>query len=121
MTSFPDLLLSGWIQEGLSGFLLGVLFLATKRNLAVPIVAHGVSNTVAFALIYAGRYPGVGESCLVRHRDSADRRRVCTTPTSSSAATIAPIHNETERSSTVAGAIASASIPPTSSRCPRGQ
>lgn len=51
---------SGWIQEGLSGFLLGVLFLATKRNLTVPIVAHGVSNTVAFALIYAGRYPGVG-------------------------------------------------------------
>ena len=51
---------SGWIQEGLSGFLLGVLFLATKRNLVVPIVAHGVSNTVAFALIYAGRYPGVG-------------------------------------------------------------
>ena len=47
--------MSGWIQEGLSGFLLGVLFLATKRNLAVPIIAHGVSNTVAFALIYAGK------------------------------------------------------------------
>jgi membrane protease YdiL (CAAX protease family) len=51
---------SGWVQEGLSGLLLGVLFLATKRNLAVPIVAHGVSNTLAFVLIYFGRYPGLG-------------------------------------------------------------
>jgi len=50
---------SGWIQEGLSGFLLGVLFLLSKRNLAVPIVAHGVSNTVAFVLIYFGQYPGL--------------------------------------------------------------
>ncbi|HET7845518.1 MAG TPA: type II CAAX endopeptidase family protein [Xanthomonadales bacterium] len=51
---------SGWIQEGLSGLLLGVLFLATRRCLAVPVVAHGVSNTVAFVLIYLGRYPGMG-------------------------------------------------------------
>lgn len=52
--------MSGWVQEGLSGLLLGVLFLLTKRNLAVPIVAHGVSNTLAFVLIYLGRYPGLG-------------------------------------------------------------
>ena len=51
---------SGWIQEGLSGFLLGALFLGFGRNLTVPIVAHGVSNTVAFVLIYLGKYPGVG-------------------------------------------------------------
>jgi uncharacterized protein len=51
---------SGWVQEGLSGLLLGMLFLTTKRNLAVPIIAHGVSNTVAFVLIYFGRYPGLG-------------------------------------------------------------
>jgi uncharacterized protein len=51
---------SGWIQEGLSGLILGILFLAAKRNLAVPIVAHGVSNTLAFVLIYLGRYPGLG-------------------------------------------------------------
>lgn len=50
---------SGWVQEGFSGFLLGLLFLATKRNLAVPIIAHGVSNTLAFVLIYLGRYPGL--------------------------------------------------------------
>jgi membrane protease YdiL (CAAX protease family) len=39
--------------------LLGVLFLLARRNLVVPIVAHGVSNTVAFVLIYLGRYPGL--------------------------------------------------------------
>jgi membrane protease YdiL (CAAX protease family) len=50
----------GWIQEGLSGLILGVLFLCAKRNLVVPIVAHGVSNTLAFILIYFGRYPGLG-------------------------------------------------------------
>ena len=50
---------SGWIQEGLSGFLLGVLFLLANRNLVVAIVAHGVSNTVAFVLIYFGHYPGL--------------------------------------------------------------
>lgn len=51
--------LSGWVQEGLSGLWLGILFLVTKRNLAVPIVAHGVSNSLAFVLIYLGRYPGL--------------------------------------------------------------
>ncbi len=50
----------GALQESLSGLLLGALFLASGRNLAVPIVAHGVSNTLAFVLIYLGRYPGVG-------------------------------------------------------------
>jgi hypothetical protein len=51
--------LSGWVQEGLSGLLLGVLFLAFGRNLTIPIIAHGVSNTLAFILIYFGRYPGL--------------------------------------------------------------
>lgn len=51
---------SGWLQEGLSGLWLGLLFLATGRNLVAPIVAHGVSNTLAFVLIYFGAYPGLG-------------------------------------------------------------
>lgn len=50
----------GWIQEGLSGFLLGILFLLSRRNLALPVIAHGVSNTLAFVLIYLGLYPGQG-------------------------------------------------------------
>jgi len=52
--------ISGWIQEGLSGLLLGLLFLTTGRCLAASIVAHGISNTLAFVLIYLGRYPGLG-------------------------------------------------------------
>jgi membrane protease YdiL (CAAX protease family) len=50
---------AGIIQESLSGCWLGVLFLASGRNLTVPIVAHGVSNSLALALIYLNRYPGL--------------------------------------------------------------
>lgn len=49
---------AGAVQEALSGLLLGALFLATGRNLTVPIVAHGVSNSLAFVLLYLGRYTG---------------------------------------------------------------
>lgn len=52
--------ISGWIQEALSGLILGLLFLAAKRNLTLPIIAHGTSNTLAFILIYLGHYPGLG-------------------------------------------------------------
>ncbi|HSD69528.1 MAG TPA: type II CAAX endopeptidase family protein [Woeseiaceae bacterium] len=51
---------SGWVQEGLSGLLLGVLFLVARKNLVLPIITHGMSNTLAFILIYLGKYPGVG-------------------------------------------------------------
>lgn len=50
---------TGMLQEGFAGLLLGLLYLGNGRNLTVPIVAHGVSNTVAFVLIYFDRYPGV--------------------------------------------------------------
>jgi membrane protease YdiL (CAAX protease family) len=51
--------LTGMLQEGFAGFLLGALYLACGRNLWPAIVAHGVANTVAFVLIYLDRYPGV--------------------------------------------------------------
>lgn len=51
--------ITGWIQEGISGLFLGIIFLASGKNLTIPIVSHGVSNTLAFILIYLGRYPGV--------------------------------------------------------------
>jgi membrane protease YdiL (CAAX protease family) len=51
--------LTGMVQEGFAGLLLGALYLGSGRNLTVPIVAHGVANTLAFVLIYLGRYPGV--------------------------------------------------------------
>ena len=51
--------LTGMVQEGLAGLILGLLYLGSRRNLAVPIIAHGISNTLAFVLIYLDRYPGV--------------------------------------------------------------
>ncbi len=51
--------LTGIVQESLSGFWLGVFFMMSGRNLTVPIVAHGVSNTLALVLIYLNRYPGL--------------------------------------------------------------
>lgn len=50
---------AGIVQESLSGCWLGVLFLLSGRNLTVPIVAHGVSNTLALVLIYLNSYPGL--------------------------------------------------------------
>ena len=51
--------LTGALQEGFAGLLLGLLFLASGRTLTIPIIAHGVANTLAFVLIYFGKYPGV--------------------------------------------------------------
>jgi membrane protease YdiL (CAAX protease family) len=50
---------TGMLQESLAGLLLGLLYLGCRRKLFVPCVAHAVSNTLAFALIYLDRYPGV--------------------------------------------------------------
>ena len=50
---------TGVIDEGLMGVLLGLIYLRTGRNLAVPIVAHGVADTVDFILIFLGKFPGM--------------------------------------------------------------
>jgi len=42
-----------------AGLLLGVLYLACGRNLAVPIIAHGITDTIDVVLIFSGRYPGL--------------------------------------------------------------
>ena len=49
----------GVIDEGLMGLLLGLMYLGSGRNLAVPIVAHGVQDTIDILLIFLGRYPGL--------------------------------------------------------------
>ena len=51
---------SGVIQATVGGALLGVLYLATGRNLVAPIIAHGVGNSIDFTVMYLGHYPGVG-------------------------------------------------------------
>jgi membrane protease YdiL (CAAX protease family) len=51
--------LTGIIQEGFSGLLLGVMYLRSGKNLSVPIVAHGVSDTLDILLIFMGKFPGL--------------------------------------------------------------
>jgi membrane protease YdiL (CAAX protease family) len=51
---------SGVIQATVGGVLLGVLYLATGRNLLAPILAHGIGNSIDFTVMYLGLYPGVG-------------------------------------------------------------
>ncbi len=50
---------TGIIDEGLMGLLLGIIYLRTGRNLSVPIIAHGIGDTIDFLLIFLGRYPGM--------------------------------------------------------------
>jgi uncharacterized protein len=51
--------MTGVIDEGLMGLLLGIIYLRTGRNLSVPIIAHGVSDSIDFVLIFLGKYPGM--------------------------------------------------------------
>jgi membrane protease YdiL (CAAX protease family) len=50
---------TGIIEEGIAGVLLGFMYLGTRRNLAVPIVAHGVQDTIDMILIFFGKFPGM--------------------------------------------------------------
>jgi len=52
--------ITGIIDEGLMGVLLGLFYLGTGCNLSVPIIAHGVADTVDLLLIFFGKYPGMG-------------------------------------------------------------
>jgi hypothetical protein len=49
--------ITGIIDEGLMGFLLGILYLVTGCNLIVPVIAHGVQDTIDVLLIFLGKYP----------------------------------------------------------------
>jgi uncharacterized protein len=51
--------ITGVVDEGLMGLLLGVMYLRTGRSLAVPIIAHGIQDTIDFVLIFLGKYPGM--------------------------------------------------------------
>lgn len=51
--------ITGIIDEGLMGFLLGIIYLRTGRNLSVPIIAHGLTDTIDFILMFLGKYPGM--------------------------------------------------------------
>jgi uncharacterized protein len=50
---------TGIIEEGSDGLILGLIYLSYRRNLAIPIVAHGVCDTIDIALLFLGKYPGL--------------------------------------------------------------
>jgi CAAX protease family protein len=51
--------LTGLIEEGISGSLLALMYLRTGRNLCVPILAHGLGDTIDMILIFLGKFPGM--------------------------------------------------------------
>ena len=51
--------LSGMTEEGLAGLALGLMYLRTGRNLWVPVIAHGVCDTIDMVLIFFGKFPGM--------------------------------------------------------------
>ena len=50
---------TGMIENIWNGLLLGVLYLASGRNLAFPTIAHGVTDTIDLLFMYLHIYPGM--------------------------------------------------------------
>jgi membrane protease YdiL (CAAX protease family) len=48
----------GQIENVIGGCLLAVFYVVCGRKLAVPIVAHGIQDTIDVLLIFLGKYPG---------------------------------------------------------------
>ena len=57
--SHSDQGVTGQIEESIAGVFLGLMYLGTGKNLTVPILAHGASDTLDFLLIFLGKYPGM--------------------------------------------------------------
>ena len=51
--------ITGMIENVWNGLLLGALYLASGRNLSVPTIAHGVTDTIDLLLMYLHMYPGM--------------------------------------------------------------
>jgi len=47
---------TGVLDTALAGMVLGLLYLFAGRNLWLPILTHGIIDTIGFLLIYAGLY-----------------------------------------------------------------
>jgi CAAX protease family protein len=50
---------TGVAENFIDGALMGIMYLAARRNLAIPIIAHGIQDTVDLLLVFLGRYPGL--------------------------------------------------------------
>jgi len=49
---------AGMALTGIVGFMLAVAYLAVGRNLWVPIIAHGLIDTVSLVSVYLSPPPG---------------------------------------------------------------
>jgi membrane protease YdiL (CAAX protease family) len=50
--------ITGIVDEALMGGILGLVYIASRRNLTSVIVAHGIADTVDAFLFFVGHYPG---------------------------------------------------------------
>lgn len=51
----------GMVDSAVSGLVLGTAYLRSGRNLWLPILIHGLSDTIALLLVVAGRVPGLAQ------------------------------------------------------------
>ena len=51
--------ISGMISVGLFGVVFAAVYFASGKNLWASILAHGISDTLGFVMIYYGVYPGI--------------------------------------------------------------
>lgn len=51
--------ITGITENAIAGAILALLYLAGGRNLIVPIIAHGMTDTIDFLLIFSRHYPGM--------------------------------------------------------------
>ena len=51
--------ITGVIENGVAGLILGGMYLLCGRNLLVPVIAHSIGDTLSVILIYFGKYPGM--------------------------------------------------------------
>jgi membrane protease YdiL (CAAX protease family) len=52
--------ITGILDEGFMGVLLGLMFLFDGEDLWMPIIAHGVQDSIDTLLLYSGHYPFPG-------------------------------------------------------------
>jgi uncharacterized protein len=52
--------ITGILDEGFMGLLLGLMYLFAGEDLWIPIVAHGVQDSIDTLLLYSGHYPFPG-------------------------------------------------------------
>ncbi len=56
---------AGMISTGAIGLAMAVFYLSTKRNLWIPILAHGLLDTIGLTLLWADLLPSATTSIVL--------------------------------------------------------